>query len=140
MSRSLPERSATILIVDDEPETRALFRLMLRPQASWRILEADTGQQAIAIAQVERPDVILLDAMMPDLTGFEICARLRELPHLRTSKIAMLTVLHNQSARDAAIAAGADEFWTKPIDPYTLRSGVARLLSSDTPTADASRS
>ena len=137
MSRSRPERPATILIVDDEAETRALFRLMLKPHAYWRILEAETGQQGIEIAEAERPDVILLDVMMPDLNGFEVCARLRQSPNLRTSQIVMLTVLHTQFAHDAAVAAGADEFWTKPIDPQALRSGIARLLGGDTPVADA---
>ncbi len=127
-SSTPPGQPATILIVDDEAETRALFRMMLRPFANWRVLEAETGQRAIEIAEAERPDVILLDVMMPDLDGIEVCARLRQLPHLRASKIVMLTVLHTQSSRDAAVAAGADEFWTKPISPQALRSGLARLL------------
>jgi CheY-like chemotaxis protein len=124
------------LIVDDEAATRTLFRLMLKPYASWRVLEAGSGQGAIAIAEAERPDVILLDVMMPDVDGIEVCARLREQPHLRASKIVMLTVLQTRSVRDAAVGAGADEFWTKPISPQALRCGLARLLGGGTPAAD----
>lgn len=123
-----PGQSATILIVDDEAETRALFRMMLRPYANWRILEAETGQRAIEIAKAERPDVILLDVMMPDLDGFGVCARLRQSLRLYAGKIVMLTVLHTPTSRKAAVAAGADDFWTKPISPQALRSGLARLL------------
>jgi CheY-like chemotaxis protein len=126
------------LIVDDEAEACTLFRLMLSPYANWRVLGAETGQRAIQIAEAERPDVILLDVMMPDLNGIEVCARLRQLPHLCASKIVMLTVLHTQSSREAAAVAGADEFWTKPISPQALRSGLARLLGGDAPAPDVS--
>jgi len=139
ISESQAEQPATILVVDDEVEMRTLVRLMLRRFPHWRVLEAETGRQAIDLAEVERPDVILLDVMMPDLNGFKVCARLRQSPNLRSSKIVMLTVLSTQSAHTATLAAGADEFWTKPVNPQALRSGIARLLRRDAPAAGARR-
>jgi two-component system cell cycle response regulator len=127
MSDSLPVRPATILIVDDDVETRDMFRLMLSG-LDVRILEAGMGLDAMAIAEAEQPNVILLDLMLPDLSGLEVCARLRELPACRICKIVMVTAMHNRRA--ASTAAGADDFWSKPIDTQTFRSGVLSLLKS----------
>ena len=93
---------------------RILFRLMLTGM-NWCILEADTGRRAIEITTAEQPDSILRDAMLPDLNGFEECARLRRSPRYRAGRIVMVTALNNQHARDKAIAVSADEFWGRPV-------------------------
>ena len=129
-SNSPQPQRATILIVDDDTMMRTLFRVMLTNVNS-RILEAGTGRQAIEIATAEQPDVILLDAMLPDLNGFEVCAHLRQSSGYTAGRIVMVTALNTQQAHDRAIAAGADEFWGKPVSSQALRSGVLRMLSSN---------
>ena len=129
MTVSRASRPVTILIVDDDASLRMLFRLMLRAEP-YHVLEADSGEQALGIAADDRPDVILLDVMLPDINGFEVCRRLRQSPSGSSHKVIMVSALANVNRAQVA-EAGADGFWPKPISIQDMRSGIQRLLSLD---------
>ena len=135
MTVSRASRPATILIVDDDASLRMLFRLMLRAEP-YHILEADSGEQALGRAAKDRPDVILLDVMLPDINGFEVCRRLRQSPSGAAHKVIMISALANVNRAQVA-EAGADGFWRKPISIQDMRSGIQRLLASDAAPAAA---
>ena len=129
MTVSHASHPVTILIVDDDASLRMLFRLMLRSEP-YHVLEAASGQQALGSAADDRPDVILLDVMLPDINGFEVCRRLRQSPSGASHKVILISALANVNRAQVA-EAGADGFWPKPISVQDMRRGIQRLLSSD---------
>ena len=117
---------STILIVDDSPVLCSLLQeLLQRPE--YRLLFAGTGARALELAAVHLPDLILLDVVLPDLDGFEICRLLRADSYLSQVPIIMLTGLDDRDSRLAGIRAGADDFITKPFDPIELCARVRTI-------------
>lgn len=117
-----------ILIADDEPSLRLLVRATLSANKSFDLIEASDGNEAILKAQEESPDLILLDVMMPHLSGFEVCERLKN--DIKTKKIiiVMLTAKGQQADRDWAISVGTDYFLTKPFSPMELFNLIEKVL------------
>ena len=114
--------SPTILIVDDNPVNREIVNYAL---SEHRVLEAEDGEQALHVLQDhEEIDVILLDVMMPDIDGFEICRKIKQHPRWRFIPVVMLTALNNVESRVTALQAGADDFISKPFDFLELRTRV----------------
>ena len=120
--------SKTVLIVDDEPMVRYLIQAVLA-DSGLRLLEASNGVDALAVAEQERPHVVLLDVGMPGLNGLEVCRRLKVGPSTCGIAVMMLTALAQETDRDAAHAAGADAYITKPFKPLELRAEVDQLLA-----------
>lgn len=119
-------RMATILIVDDTPAGRATLEgLLLAPDH--RLAFASNGPEALAQAAALTPDLILLDVMMPGMDGFEVCSLLRSDPHLAEVPIVMVTALEDRDSRLQGIAAGADDFVSKPFDGAELRARVRSI-------------
>src|SRR3989338_9953849 len=106
-----------ILIADDEPSLRLLVRATLSSNKSFDLVEASDGQEALTKAQNEMPDLLLLDVMMPGLSGFEVCERLKNDPKTKGIVIIMLTAKGQQADRAWAISVGTDYFLTKPFSP-----------------------
>ena len=121
----------TILVVDDEPPILELVRYTLEDEQI-RVLEAADGLQALEAALAARPDLILLDVQMPCLDGLEVCRRLRADPSLAGTRIVMLTAAGQDADRARGIAAGADEYLTKPFSPLALFTLVRSLLPEAT--------
>ncbi|MBX3738287.1 MAG: response regulator [Candidatus Didemnitutus sp.] len=111
---------STILVVDDEPRALALLRNVIEPEGH-RVLTAPDGASTLALAGKEHPDAIVLDVMMPDMDGFEVCRRLRATPELATVPILLLTALDDRESKLQGLDAGADDFLTKPFDAVELR-------------------
>ena len=109
-----------ILIVDDEIQIRRFLRISLEAN-NYRVLEADSGQNALAQAVLHRPDVIILDMNLPDLPGVEVLRRLRE---WAKTPVIMLSVLAADVDKVSALDAGADDYLTKPFSTVEL---LARL-------------
>jgi CheY-like chemotaxis protein len=109
----------TILVVDDDPVVRKLITATLEDVGGFSLREAGDGEEALATAVVETPEIILLDVDMPRLDGVETCRRLRSDPATADATIVMLTGMH-ASDEDRAVAAGADLFLTTPFSPLRL--------------------
>jgi diguanylate cyclase (GGDEF)-like protein len=116
-----------MLIVDDQPTNiQVLYRLFTE---DFQIFMATSGEQALAMAMTEQPDIILLDVVMPGLDGLEVCRRLQR--NSETSEIAVLFVTAQQSPEEEteALAAGGVDFITKPINPAVVRARVRTHLT-----------
>ena len=120
-----------ILIADDEPSLRLLVRATLSANKSFELIEAFDGNEALNKAQKELPELILLDVMMPGLSGFEVCERLKNDPKTNKIIIIMLTAKGQQSDRDWAISVGTDYFLTKPFSPIELFNLIEKILIKD---------
>lgn len=112
---------STILIVDDEPTVRETLLAMLEGQG-YAIAEAVNGPEAIQKAGELRPDLILLDVMMPGMDGYEVCRRIRSTPDLAEVPIVILTALDDRASLLRGIESGADDILTKPVDRQELRA------------------
>jgi two-component system, cell cycle response regulator len=118
--------TARVLVVDDvEPNVRLLEAKLQHEY--YTVLTANSGEAAIAIAHAENPDVILLDVMMPGLDGFETCKRLKDDHATRHIPVVMVTALDQREDRVRGLAAGADDFLSKPIDDVALLARVKSL-------------
>ena len=119
--------SGTILLVDDEEDLLELLSYALRREG-FDVLTAQDGVEGLRIAHAERPDVIVLDIMMPKMDGLETCQRLREDANLRLTPILMLTARSEERDEILGLDAGADDYLTKPTSPSLLVSHVRALL------------
>jgi len=118
-----------VLIVDDEYAGRETLQSVLEGEG-YQLEMAENGLQAIEKAKKLLPDVILLDVMMPGMTGFEVCQRIRSDPQIAEIPIIVLTALDDRESLLTALKAGADDFISKPFDRYELRArllGITRL-------------
>ncbi len=118
--------SARILVVDDVEANVRLLQAKLEAEY-YEVLTAKDGAEALTIAAEARPDIILLDVMMPEMDGFEVCRRLRADAGTRHIPIVMVTALDGRRDRLTGLEAGADDFLTKPIDDVTLLARVRSL-------------
>ena len=121
-----------ILIVDDDADTLRLVGLMLQRQG-YQIIAASNGSQGLTKAFEERPDLILLDVMMPDMDGYEVTRRLRKNPATASIPILMFTAKTQLDDKVAGFEVGADDYLTKPTHPTELQSHVKALLARSTP-------
>lgn len=117
-----------ILIVDDDPETLRLVRLILQRQG-YLVATAINGMQGITMARTEQPDLILLDVMMPDLDGYQVCSQIRLNPDTVNIPIIMFTAKSLVEDKVAGYDAGVDDYITKPIHPAELAAHIRSLLS-----------
>ena len=125
----MEESKSTILIVDDEASGRDTLEAILEPEG-YILVMAENGYQAIEKAVQIKPDVILLDVMMPGMNGFEVCRRIRSEEQLAEIPILFLTALDDRQSLLNGLEAGADEFISKPFDRFELRArllGITRL-------------
>jgi two-component system cell cycle response regulator len=116
-----------ILVVDDQPLNVKLLEAKLTSEY-YDVLTASGGAAAVRIATEERPDLILLDVMMPDMDGYEVCRILRDQPETMHIPIVMVTALSDTADRVLGLQAGADDFLTKPVDDLALFARVRSLL------------
>ena len=118
--------SARILVVDDVEANVRLLEAKLSAEY-YEVLCAYDGPTALAMAASERPDIILLDVMMPGMDGFQVCRRLKDDPETRHVPVVLVTALDGRSERVTGLEAGADDFLTKPIDDVMLFARVRSL-------------
>jgi two-component system cell cycle response regulator len=118
--------SARILVVDDIEANVRLLEAKLTAEY-YEVLTAYDGPTALAVAAAEKPDIVLLDVMMPGMDGFQVCRRLKDDPETRHIPVVLVTALDGRADRIAGLEAGADEFLTKPIDDVMLFARVRSL-------------
>ncbi len=117
--------AATILVCDDDPSLRELVRAVLG--SGYRFVEAADGAEALALAREDRPDLIVLDVMLPGLSGIEVLEALRTDAELEAIPVVVITAWSH--AEIDAQVAGADRFVSKPFDPDDLSIAVKELLT-----------
>ncbi|EFO80898.1 multi-sensor signal transduction histidine kinase [Oscillochloris trichoides DG-6] len=120
-------RSGHVLVVDDDPVIRHLMQRTLQSQGC-EVMIAASASEALSSALAQPPDIILLDVMLPDTDGLEICQRIRAEPLLAEVPVIMITSLNDAESRLRSLEVGADDFITKPIDFIELRARVGSIL------------
>lgn len=128
MSNNNPEQTPLIMIVDDDRSMRLLLNMAMEEEG-YRVAEAKNGEQCLAEYAHYQPNLILLDAIMPDIDGFTCCQKLRSLPGGDRVPILMITALDDRESIQQALSAGATDHITKPIQWAVLSEKVQRLLS-----------
>jgi two-component system alkaline phosphatase synthesis response regulator PhoP len=120
-------QSARILLVDDEPSILDFLSYNLENEG-FQIQTASNGRLALELAKKFKPDVVVLDLMMPEMDGMETCEALRKLPETQNCLIVFLTARNEDSIQVAGLDAGADDYIAKPIKPKILVSRIHALL------------
>jgi DNA-binding response OmpR family regulator len=125
-----------ILIADDEPYLRTLMQQVLEDlqDEGVELLTASNGEEALKTIQVEKPDLVFLDIMMPKKSGFDVCQAVRNSPDTRSTYIVLLTAKGQEVDRHRGLELGADLYMTKPFDPDVLIEKARQVLSNLKPT------
>lgn len=123
----MKKKDIKILLVDDEQDILEIVGYNLS-QEGYQIVTASNGKEAIAKAKKERPQLIILDVMMPEMDGMEACENIRKIPELQDTIITFLTARSEDYSQVAGFDAGADDYIAKPIKPKVLVSKVQALL------------
>jgi two-component system cell cycle response regulator len=117
-----------ILIVDDVATNRIVMKVKL-VDACYTVDQADSGAAALLrLVEENRPDLIILDVLMPDMSGLEVCRRLKADPETADTPVLLVTALSDRASKMAGLEAGADDFLTKPVDEVTLLARVRSLI------------
>ena len=122
-----PSVVLSVLIADDEPHVVELVRVTLQDERV-HVYDAANGETALVLADALIPKLVLLDVHLPDVSGLEVCRALRSRPRLAATRVVMLTAAAQQDDVARGLAAGADDYLTKPFSPLRLLELVDRLL------------
>ncbi|MGB3514300.1 MAG: response regulator [Microcoleaceae cyanobacterium] len=123
----MPHKQPCILVVDDEPNNVFLLEELLASE-SYTTLSANSGREAIEVTAKSQPDLILLDVMMPEMDGFEVCDRLRQNSKFKTIPIIFLTALDDEESELKGLELMGDDYITKPFNSRLLLAKVANIL------------
>jgi two-component system alkaline phosphatase synthesis response regulator PhoP len=126
-----------ILLVDDEQDILDFLSYNLKKEG-YSIITASNGKEAINVAKKEKPDLIIMDLMMPEMDGMEACHEIRKIPDLEHTLITFLSARNEDFTQVAGLDAGADDYITKPIKPRLLTSRVKALLRRKNNTTEES--
>jgi DNA-binding response OmpR family regulator len=119
----------TVLVVDDEEYILRILGFALRAEG-WDVITASDGARAIQQVSVKRPDIVVLDLMMPVMDGYQVLQRLKGEPASRDIPVIVLTAKGRDADREAALEAGADLYMTKPFSPQRLVERVQEMLTT----------
>jgi CheY-like chemotaxis protein len=137
MTPEAPERAGVVLVADDDEDILALIAFRLE-RAGYEILTASDGEEALRVAQERRPDLAVLDVMMPKLTGIEVTERIRAgAAEIREMPIVLLTARVQDADLEQGLSSGANEYVKKPFSPQVLRDTVDGLLAGRAPSGQA---
>jgi two-component system, cell cycle response regulator DivK len=126
MSEKTPANLKVLLVEDDE-DTRYLMQLEME-RRGYRVIEADDGEKAVALAEQEHPDIILMDLSLPRMDGLEATKQIREIDQMRAVPIVAVTAHQETDFRESAKASGFDAYVTKPIDFDWLSELIVGML------------
>lgn len=120
------------MLVDDEPHVLEVLRVTLE-DLGFRLVEAKDGPGALELAKTENPDLVVLDVMLPSMSGLEVCKTLKQSAETVSTPIILLTARSGEDDEQAGQDAGADRYLTKPFSPLTLMTEVVKLLKIELP-------
>ncbi len=123
-----------ILIVDDDHATREMLTLALELDG-YQVTEASNGLRLLGSLQVDRPDLVLLDVQMSWIDGFELCRSIKRNPDLRRIPIVFVSGCRSEQEIQDGLSAGADDYFTKPVDLDVLRARIRELIERGNPAA-----
>lgn len=119
----------TVLVAEDNPQHLELFEAYLEDMRDVRMVTAVNGLEALKKVQEESPDLVLLDIMMPKMSGFEVCQRIKGDPKTRDTIVVMVTALSETGDVERAAECGTDDYLSKPVDRKALVNLVRTLLT-----------
>ena len=128
--RKSNEIRQTVLLVEDNAQYLELLEVYMEDLAGVRVITARNGLEAMDQVALESPDLVLLDIMMPQMSGFEVCKRIKSNPATRDITVVMVTALSETGDIERAAECGADDYLSKPIDRHALVQLVHDLLAS----------
>ncbi|MBF0426515.1 MAG: response regulator, partial [Magnetococcales bacterium] len=117
-----PQAEPVVLVVDDEPNNIEILAKILRPD--YRVLFSTQPARVVELAEGKRPDLILLDVVMPEMDGYEVCRRLKEHPVTREIPVIFVTAMGEEQYEAIGFEAGGVDYVTKPVRPFLLRARV----------------
>ncbi len=120
----------TVLIVDDNAQNLELLQIYMEELPELRVLTATHGLEALELIENDPPDLVLLDIMMPKMSGFEVCKRIKSKPETRDIIVVMVTALNETGDIERAAECGTDDYITKPIEKSALQALVRKLLGT----------
>ncbi len=124
------EAKYTVLVVEDNPQHLELIQVYLEDMPEVRVISALNGLEAMTKVQQELPDLVLLDIMMPKMSGFEVCQRIKGDPRTRDILVVMVTALNETGDVERAAECGTDDYLAKPVDRTALIDLVRNLLTA----------
>ncbi|MEW6517572.1 MAG: response regulator [candidate division FCPU426 bacterium] len=119
-----------IMVVDDEPDIVKLVKISLE-MANYEVIEAFSGLEALEKSKGVVPSLYLLDIMMPDMNGYEVCERLKADDRTKNVPVVMLTAKGQKGDAEQGLKVGADDYIIKPFDPYELGEQIAEILRKE---------
>lgn len=117
-----------ILLADDEEQVRTLLAATIGSNERYVLFEARDGIEALKVARQKKPDLILLDVLMPGMDGFEVCRQLKTCQDSKSAAVVMLTAVADEAERRKACLMGADGYFTKPFSPSALLRKLEEVL------------
>jgi CheY-like chemotaxis protein len=120
----------TVLLAEDNPQHLELLEAYMEEMPEVRVVLARNGQEALTRVQETSPDLVLLDIMMPKVSGFEVCKRLKSDPKTRDIIVVMVTALNETADIERAAECGTDDYLAKPVDRKALLNLVRNLLAT----------
>jgi CheY-like chemotaxis protein len=130
-------RIQRLLLAEDDPDIQKVVRMSLRVRGVTDVLLADNGEDCLRLAKDKRPDVVLLDVMMPRMDGYETCRRLKLDPETRDIPVIFLTAKAQHFEMKRGLDAGALGYLIKPFDPMTLHDQIVAVLDTRAEAAGA---
>ncbi|MCE5299796.1 MAG: response regulator [Spirochaetia bacterium] len=117
-----------IMVVDDEPDIVKIVKIAME-LAGFQVIEACSGEECLdKLSKGAKPDLILLDIMMPGISGYETCTKIRAIDDFKKTKIVMLTAKGQKGDAEEGLNSGADDYIIKPFDPYELIEQVKEIM------------
>ncbi|MEK6798575.1 MAG: response regulator [Planctomycetota bacterium] len=129
-SNAIHSDKPTVLLVDDNEQNLELLEIYMEDLSDVRVVTATNGLEAMERVEKDKPDLILLDIMMPKMSGFEVCKRVKSDPKTRDTIIVMVTALNETSDIERAAECGTDDYISKPVEKKAMVDLVRSLLAT----------
>jgi DNA-binding response OmpR family regulator len=118
-----------IVIADDEPHILLSLKYVVGKMGGFQVFPAENGDEALKLIQSELPKLVILDVMMPKISGFDVCEKIKNDNNLKDIYVILLTAKGQETDKEKGLMVGADEYFTKPFDPDKLLSKIKTIMA-----------